>query len=88
LEKLLEIYSRISLFIKILKDGGLNFRDLVKDDIFINMKRYSDFPKYQMPSNFINSISQNTPLFMLSILFSPAVAGFFSLTYRGDVKPP
>ncbi len=75
------------LLIKTLKDGGLNFRDLVKDDIFINMKRYSDFPKYQMPSNFINSISQNTPLFMLSILFSPAVAGFFSLTYRAMLTP-
>ncbi len=73
------------LLIKTLKDGGLNFRDLVKDDIFINMKRYSDFPKYQMPSNFINSISQNTP-HLCYLFYFLRQYWFFSL-HIGDVTP-
>jgi len=61
--------------------------DISRDDIKKNLKRYISFPKYQMPSNLVNSISQNIPLFMLSVLFSPAIAGFYSLTYRAMLTP-
>ncbi len=40
-----------------------------------------------MPSNLINSISPKYSSFMLSILFSPTIAGFYSLTYRAMLTP-
>jgi len=65
----------------------LSLKDVNREDILHNLKRYNSFPKYQMPSNLINSISQNIPIFMLSALFSPAIAGFYSLTYRAMQTP-
>ncbi len=62
-------------------------REVSIEDLRFNMGRYSEFPKFQMPSNLLNSISQNIPLFMLSLLFSPAVAGIYSLTYRAMQTP-
>jgi len=77
----------LGLLFKNLKDRGLTFEDISREDIIKNSKLYINFPKYQMGSNLINSISQNIPLFMLSALFSPAIAGFYSLTYRAMQAP-
>ncbi len=69
--------------------GGKIYRlkSVTWGDIVSNMSRYREFPKFQMPSNLLNSLSQNIPLFMLSLLFSPAVAGLYSLTYRAMQTP-
>ncbi|GGJ98695.1 polysaccharide biosynthesis protein [Lentibacillus kapialis] len=42
-------------------------------------KRYSDFPKYRAPQVFINGISHNIPVILLSGFFGPASAGFYSI---------
>lgn len=41
--------------------------------------RYSDFPFYRAPQNFINAASQSLPVFLLATLFGPAAAGFYAL---------
>jgi len=81
-----DIIGTLLLFKNITQKESI-FKDISKDDVEKNLKKYQDFPKFQMPSNLINSISQNIPIFMLSALFSPAIAGFYSLTYRALLTP-
>ncbi len=42
-------------------------------------KQYKDFPMYRAPQVFLNGISQSLPMLMLTSLFGPASAGFYSL---------
>jgi len=80
-----DLFGSFVLFFNL--KSRVSLRDVSRDDIIFNLRHYSSFPKYQMPSNLINSISQNIPIFMLSALFSPAIAGFYSLTYRAMQTP-
>lgn len=50
-------------------------------------KKYRDFPIYRMPADLINAVSQTFPVFLVSILFSPAGAGLFVLA-RSVVNLP
>jgi len=42
-------------------------------------KAHNDFPKYRAPEVFINSVSQNLPVLMLTAFFGPASAGFYAI---------
>lgn len=44
------------------------------------LRKYSDFPLYRAPTDILNSASQSVPVLMLAALFSPAVAGLYTLT--------
>jgi O-antigen/teichoic acid export membrane protein len=46
------------------------------------MKRYVYFPRYQSLTVFINSISQNAPIFLFTSFFSLEIAGLYALTVR------
>lgn len=41
--------------------------------------KYREFPKYNMPTGFINSISQNLPVLLFSYFFSQEIVGFYGL---------
>src|SRR5699024_5569361 len=43
------------------------------------MKKYSDFPKYRAPEQFLNATSNGLPVLMLAAFFGPASAGFYSI---------
>lgn len=45
-------------------------------------KRYQRFPKYDTWSTLLNTLSWQLPTFMLSLFFTPAVAGFYALGNR------
>ncbi len=49
--------------------------------------RHYRFPAYTMPQTLINAISQALPVFLLTILFSPAIAGFYWFANRVLVTP-
>lgn len=42
-------------------------------------KKYYDFPLYRAPEVFLNAVSQGIPVLMLTALFGPASAGFYSI---------
>jgi lipopolysaccharide exporter len=42
-------------------------------------REYYRFPRYSMPTAFINSLSQNLPVFLYSYYFSQEVVGFYGL---------
>ncbi len=45
-------------------------------------KEYSGFPKYSLPGDFINAVSNQVPVFLFSSFFGTAVVGQYGLTYR------
>lgn len=51
------------------------------------LRRYQEFPIYRMPADLISAVGQTAPVFLLTILFSPAAAGFYALA-RGVVNLP
>ncbi|SDX58399.1 lipopolysaccharide biosynthesis protein [Salimicrobium album] len=50
-------------------------------------RKYKDFPRYRAPEMFLNAVSQNIPIMLLSSLFGPAAAGFFTLSRRVLAAP-
>lgn len=42
-------------------------------------KSYKDFPLFRAPQVFLNAISRSIPILMLTSLFGPSAAGFYSL---------
>ena len=50
--------------------------------IIILMKRYSDFPKFNVLTTLLENVSGNIPIYLLTIFFGPVVVGFFSLSQQ------
>lgn len=48
---------------------------------------FSDFPLYRSPQIFINVISQNLPILLLSSFFGPTFAGFYALAKSVTEQP-
>ena len=55
---------------------------LNKERIKYLLKKYSDFPKYEIPSNLLNVGSTHAPNILFPILFSTNYSGFYYLTQR------
>lgn len=55
--------------------------------LLVLSKKYLNYPKFMIAGQLMNSISSSLPLFLLSILFNPAIAGFYSLSQRVLVAP-
>lgn len=50
----------------------------IKKRLLLN--RFRQFPLYQMPQQALNAVSVSLPVLLLSALFSPAVAGLYTLS--------
>lgn len=50
-------------------------------------KKYIDFPKYSIPADFLYVISNQMPIFLLSIFFNGTIIGFYALTQRVLASP-
>lgn len=50
-------------------------------------RSYYDFPLYRAPEVFLNAVSQGIPVLMLTALFGPASAGFYSIGRTVLVMP-
>lgn len=50
--------------------------------LWAGAKRYQRFPKYDTWSTLLNTLSWQLPTFMLSLFFTPAIAGFYALGNR------
>lgn len=55
--------------------------------LLVLAKKYINYPKFMIAGQLMNTISSSFPLFLLSILFSPAIAGFYSLSQRVLIAP-
>ena len=65
-----------------IKKHTIRLKNISKSIIFKNIKKYDNFPKYQSFSVLLNSLSQNLPIILFSLFYSPEIAGFYALTRR------
>lgn len=77
--------SGIRAFLMTFYSGYLNYKDLIsmisvkKHEIILLAKKYKDFPLYRTPEVVISSLSNNTPIFLLTTFFGPAAVGFYTV---------
>lgn len=55
---------------------------IFKEDILRNFKKYKNYPLYNAPSAFFDSLAIQAPVFILLNFFSNSVVGYYSLTVR------
>jgi O-antigen/teichoic acid export membrane protein len=70
-----------------IKKNTIHLKKISSERIVLNLKEYKNFPKYQSFSVLINSFSQHLPVILLTIFYSPVIAGFYSLTHRALNTP-
>lgn len=51
-------------------------------ELWIQAKRFSNFPLYSLPADLINTFANQLPLFILTARYGIEVGGFFGLTQR------
>lgn len=74
--------SGIRVLLKpIFKRGKTFFKMINRKDIFWSLKRYKDFPIYNMPSSFLLSLGGNLPIMFYSSFFGSIVTGYYGLAY-------
>lgn len=72
------VIQSASLVKKIVRDR----KEIHISSIRRSLSRYKDFPKYFMPSEFLNSLSVNVPVLFLTNLFDSAAAGLYAIPHR------
>lgn len=60
---------------------------ITNENMTYQAKKYVDFPKYSIPSDLINVVSNQMPIFLLTNFFNVTVVGFYSLTQRVMASP-
>ncbi len=60
----------------------LNKKEIDPRSIKRVLARYRDFPKYFMPSEFLNNISSSVPVIFLTNIFDTAAAGLYAVPHR------
>ena len=89
------VHKSYGLIVGILFGSFSNFIYSIKkandDDVFhkpnmhkmkLLMKKYSDFPKFNILTTLLENVSGNIPIYLLTIFFGPIVVGFFSLSQQ------
>lgn len=83
------ICELLVLSFQTISNGMYNTRKkLYKNTVFHIMgikkifRKYSDFPRYNLPSVLLNSISLEIPVLMLGLFFSISVLGHYFLSYN------
>jgi O-antigen/teichoic acid export membrane protein len=64
-------------FRAILAGGGFSGRRLAE-----LLRRYGDFPRYDSGASVLNAVSNELPVLMLGVMFSPTIVGFYAVGRR------
>jgi len=72
----------VALLFQHLTNYTIHLKEDSRKDIRANAIKYKDFPKYQSLAQFLSSLSQNVPFFLLTTLYNPEIAGLYMLTSR------
>lgn len=81
-----QIFSLLTLVRKNEIPDGSTIREKIKA-AWVKGKEYKDFPLYKMPSDLLNEVSIQLPVYILKIIFSTAVAGIYSLPQKIMSQP-
>ena len=77
-----DFLALMTLLFKHVQNQTIHLKEVSRKDIRSNAFKYKDFPKYQSLAQFLSSLSQNIPFFLLTTLYNPEIAGFYMLTSR------
>ena len=69
----------LMIFVGLRKSGNIFIGENNIKTIKKLAKNYKEFPIYRAPQLFINAVTQGVPILMLSSMFGPASAGYYSL---------
>ena len=81
-----QFFANVKLVKNILKDKILIARIRFLKMIAV-AKKYRNFPKYQLPHTFLNTLSSNIPVYLFSSFFYSATVGFYALSIRVVFTP-
>jgi O-antigen/teichoic acid export membrane protein len=71
------------ILVRLVINDNKNFlKNISFRKIFVVAKKNIKFPKFLIVSNFINTFSQQLPIFLFSIYYSSAVVGYYMLSQR------
>ena len=65
-----------------LEDRKLIYRAISIKKLKETALEHQKFPKYTVPQSMLNTVSQFLPVFLLTVLFDPTVAGLYWFTHR------
>jgi len=75
-----QVVSTLVLGIQILRNHITFFiRVISTKEMIIVLKRYSNFPKYDIWAALLNAFSSILPIFVLTAYFNPTIVGYYSL---------
>lgn len=77
-----QIVPAIILLIALTRNEDLGLKYFDFSFIKKKAKEYQNFPMYSLPSEFVNRLTSQMPVFMLSIYLGPAVVGVYNLCVR------
>ena len=74
-----QIVSTLTLGIQIIRDHLSFFKQNITQKGMVRvLKRYSNFPKYDIWSALLNTVSWQIPIFLLSYFFTTIIVGYYS----------
>ena len=76
------IFVNLLLIYIVFKYKLVNLKIFSYKRIFILLKKYYHFPLYSLPASFINILSNQAPIIMLSFYFGAPISGMYSLVSR------
>lgn len=77
-----QIVPTTTLALRTEKSINLKFREIKPTQLVLIAKKYKRFPIYNLPSDFINRISNQLPVFMLGQFVNVAAIGVYNLCAR------
>ena len=77
-----ELITVLIFVLKFIKKYSIKLNKISILRIINNAKIYKNFPKYQSLSVFINSLSQNFPVILLTYFYSIEIGAFYALAIR------
>lgn len=77
-----QIIPAIVLLIALTRNDDLGLKYFDLDFIKNKANQYKNFPLYSLPSEFVNRLTNQMPVFMLSIYVGPGVVGIYNLCVR------
>ncbi len=81
-----QLVGAIMALVVIAYKGGPLFREIRKVTTKRGIKHsaieHADFPKYSLPTSFLDTFTTQLPVYLISFLFTEALAGHFSFAFR------
>lgn len=81
-----QVFANLKLIKNVIKDKKILAKISLKK-MTVLMKRYVNFPRYNMPHAFLNTISASTPIFVFGPFFGSDEVGYYSLALMVVLSP-